>query len=260
MTEASDLTGAYALNALTADERAAVEARAAQSEATRNELTELQDTAIVLGLATNPVKPSADLKARLMAQIAVTPQLAPLETPAEHELAPAGPVPAEYKSPTELKTQSRWFSRPVLTLVSAAAAFVVLVGGGVILSGVLSPESNAPVQADRLTQIRTADDAQQAVAPVAGGGTATLVWSGELASAALIADGLPELPADRVYELWYINEGVARPAGTFTVDATGGVQQVLDGDMKAGDMVGVTIEPAGGSDIPTTDPIVGIQA
>jgi len=260
MTEASDLTGAYALNALSPEEREAVEARAAQSEATRNELTELQDTANVLALATDPVTPSADLRARLMAQIAVTPQLAPLETPAEHELAPAGPVPAEYLSPTELKTQSRWFSRPALALVSAAAAVVVLVGGGVILSGVLTPENNAPIVADKLTQIRTADDAQQAVAPVAGGGTATLVWSGELASAALLADDLPELPAHQVYELWYINEGVARPAGTFTVDSTGDVQQVLDGDMKAGDMVGVTIEPLGGSETPTTDPIVGIQA
>jgi len=259
MTEASDLTGAYALNALTETERAAVEARAAQSEATRNELTELQDTAVVLGLAVAPVQPSAGLKASLMAQIATTPQLAPL--PVEtHEIAPTTTSPAPLPSPAEFKAQARWFSRPVLALTAAAAAVVILIGGGVFVSGVLAPQQTAPVQASGVEAIKAADDAQQAKAEVAGGGTATLVWSGELASAALIADDLPQLPDDKVYELWYINESGARPAGIFTVDASGTVAQVLEGDMQTGDMVGVTVEPAGGSESPTTDPIVGIQA
>jgi len=258
MTEASDLTGAYALNALTADERAAVEARAAQSEATRNELTELQDTAVVLGLAIAPVQPSVGLKASLMAQIAATPQLAPLSTE-QHEIAePATSAPLP--SPAEFKAQARWFSRPALALTAAAAAVVILIGGGVFVSGVLAPQPVAPVTASGIEAIRAADDAQQAEAEVTGGGTATLVWSGELASAALIADDLPTLPADKVYELWYINESGARPAGIFTVDESGTVAQVLEGDMQAGDMVGVTVEPAGGSEVPTTDPIVGIQA
>ena len=273
MTEASDLTGAYALNALTDDERAAVEARAALSEATRNELTELQDTAVVLGLATAPVQPSAGLKASLMAQIASMPQLAPLPTTqraaeplsTEHEIAeptrPATTTPATtLPSPAEFKAQARWFSRPVLALTAAAAAVVILIGGGVFVSGVLAPQPVAPVTASGIEAIRAADDAQQAQAEVAGGGTATLVWSGELATAALIADDLPELPADKVYELWYINDSGARPAGIFTVDASGTVEQVLEGDMQSGDMVGVTVEPAGGSEVPTTDPIVGIQA
>jgi len=255
MTEASDLTGAYALNALTDEERAAVEARAAQSEATRNELTELQDTAVLLGLATAPVQPSAGLKASLMAQIATTPQLAP------QPRAPVTPlVTATRRSPSEFKAQARWFSRPALALTAAAAAVVILVGGGVFVSGVLNPPTNAPVTASGIEAIRAADDAQQADASVTGGGTATLVWSGELATAALIADDLPQLPADKVYELWYINETGPRPAGTFTVDESGTVQQVLEGDMQAGDLVGVTVEPAGGSELPTTDPIVGIQA
>ena len=278
MTEASDLTGAFALNAVTDDERAAVEARAAQSEATRNELTELQDTAVVLGLAIAPVQPSAGLKASLMAQIAATPQLAPLsaEQRATEQLATeqlstdqhstdqreiAEPVAsAPLPSPAEFKAQARWFSRPVLALTAAAAAVVILIGGGVFVSGVLAPQPVAPVTASGIEAIRAADDAQQAEAEVAGGGTATLVWSGELASAALIANDLPTLPDDKVYELWYINESGARPAGIFTVDESGTVEQVLEGDMQAGDMVGVTVEPAGGSEVPTTAPIVGIQA
>ena len=69
----TSLTGAYALDAVSDAERAVLEEYLRGSEATRNEVTELQDTAVLLGLATAPVNPSADLKARLMAQVAVTP-------------------------------------------------------------------------------------------------------------------------------------------------------------------------------------------
>ena len=244
----TSLTGAYALDAVSDAERAAVEEHLLGSEATRNEVTELQDTAVLLGLATEPVDPSADLKARLMAQIAVTPQLAP---------APAAPTSSSPK--TELKTQQRWFSRTALAVTAAAAAVAIIIGGGIVIAN-LGDETKAPISATGVQAIRAADDAQQASKEVATGGTATLVWSNELAQAALIADGLQPLSDDQVYELWYINEGVARPAGIFTVDESGAVQQVLEGDMRAGDLVGVTIEPAGGSELPTSDPIVGIQA
>ena len=50
------------LDAATADERAAVEAEADRSQAVRNELTELADTAVMLGLAVEPVQPSPQLK------------------------------------------------------------------------------------------------------------------------------------------------------------------------------------------------------
>ncbi|MEP6482127.1 MAG: anti-sigma factor, partial [Rhodoglobus sp.] len=81
-----------------------------------------------------------------------------------------------------------------------------------------------------------------------------------LRSAALIVDGLAELPADKVYELWYIDGSGARGAGTFTVGSAGSTWRVLDGTMRAGDTVGVTVEPAGGSKAPTTDPIVKIAS
>ena len=63
-----------------------------------------------------------------------------------------------------------------------------------------------------------------------------------------------------MYELWYIGESGARPAGTFSVSESGATWRVLDGDMVAGDMVGVTVEPRGGSEQPTTDPIVAIES
>ncbi|MEB0307052.1 zf-HC2 domain-containing protein, partial [Cryobacterium sp. 10I1] len=73
-----ELSGAYALNALEARERAAFEAHLESSEEARIESAELSDTAVALGLATAPVQPSAALKASLMAKLSSTPQFAPL--------------------------------------------------------------------------------------------------------------------------------------------------------------------------------------
>lgn len=66
------------------------------------------------------------------------------------------------------------------------------------------------------------------------------------------------LPSGKTYQLWYINGSSIKSAGT--VQATSNdVTQVLQGDLKQGDTVGVTVEPAGGSRQPTTKPIVAIN-
>jgi len=113
------------------------------------------------------------------------------------------------------------------------------------------------MQADGLAQISAAADAQRQTVPM-GDGSATLVWSEELGSSALIMDGVPALPGHQVYELWYIDASGARSAGTFTA-GNGQVARVLEGTMRPGDTVGVTVEPRGGSPIPTTDPIFVVE-
>jgi len=251
----TSLTGAYALDAVSDEERAVLEEYLRGAEATRNEVTELQDTAVLLGYATAPVNPSADLKARLMAQVAVTPQLAPVTAPPT--AAPA--APAATPTRTEVKAQQRWFSRTAIAITAAAAAVAIIIGGGVLVSN-LGNNTEAPISATGIQAIKAADDAQQATHTMDNGGSATLVWSNELASAALIAKDLPALTDDQVYELWFVGESGPRAAGTFTVDEAGAVSQVLDGDMQAGDAVAVTVEPAGGSDQPTSDPVMVIGA
>jgi hypothetical protein len=69
------LTGAYALNALDDDERRRFEGTLAFGDPTAEEARELAETAALLAAGATPVAPPPDLKARLMAQIAVTPQL-----------------------------------------------------------------------------------------------------------------------------------------------------------------------------------------
>jgi anti-sigma-K factor RskA len=250
-----ELSGAYALNAVDAAERADYERRLVESETLRIERTGLADTAVLLGLAVAPEAPPAALRARILAEVARTPQLG--------GAAPAAPaVPSATLSAdasAERRARVRWFTSPATLLVAAVAVGALLIGGGVLVN-VVSQSSFEQAQADRLAAINAAGDAQRMAAEIEGGGTATLVWSSELASSVLMVDGLAPLPADRVYELWYIDESGARAAGTFTVGDTGSTWRVLDGEMGHGDTVGVTIEPMGGSPEPTTEPIVMLES
>ena len=272
----ADLAGAYALHALDAEEAARYERYLASSEHARGEAAELNDTAVALGLATAPVQPSSALKSSLMAQLASTPQLAPLPAaprtvtpiaqPAEPVAVPPVAVPsvqpAEARTSASERAQRRWFQRPAGYLVAAAAAVALFVGGTFAGQALYAnPEQQfAAEQAASLAEINAAPDSQRATAATATGEEATLVWSGELGRSALIVEDLPALGSDEDYQLWYIGENGPVSAGTFDSDGSGPAWRVLDGTMAAGDTVGVTVEPSGGSDQPTTDPIVAIAS
>jgi anti-sigma-K factor RskA len=273
-------SGAYVLNALSPSETQEFETHLAESETTRNEVTEMSDTAVLLGLAVTPVQPSSALKANLMAQIASMPQLprdvAPIRTlPQPRSTATVAPVASENTpvemsatesapqalSGTSAKAQARWFNRPLIALTSVAAAVALIIGAGAVTTLMGNNVGVEQQQADALAAITSAEDMQRTAAEVSTGGTATLVWSEELGSSAMIVDGVAELPEGSTYELWYIDAaGTATPAGLFNVSDSDRTLAVLEGKMDAGDTVGVTVEPEGGSSAPTTDPIVAIAS
>ncbi len=287
--DAAHASAAYVLNALPAEELAAFEAQLGESEETRNEVTAMTETAALLGLAVEPVVPSANLKANIMGMLSSIPQLPPLTSEKSDadtttsELAatptPVAPVTSlprtatlpeeadfggEFDEPRSSgraakAAHDRWFTRPMTMLAAAAAAVALVIGGGVV-ANVVGNASYQQAQADKLALINAASDVQRATEQVESGGRATLVWSGELGLSALIVDGLDELPAGKTYQLWYIRADGIIPAGTFDVSDDGTTWRVLDGAMAAGDTVGVTIEPRGGSDEPTTAPITAITS
>jgi anti-sigma-K factor RskA len=258
-------SGSYVLGAMDETERTEFEAQLAESQELRNEVTELTDTAVLLGMAVEPVTPSPALKQNIMARLSQTPQLdredlAPVRTLRAVPQLAAEPV-LESRPPTRTshKAQARWYSRPVLGLVAAAAA-VVLIVGGVVGTTLAINGAHTSQQADALASINTASDVRRAEASVSTGGKVTLVWSLSQKKSAVIGTGLTVLPGDKTYELWYINtSGKATPAGLFESNGKNTLQ-VLSGNMAQGDTVGVTVEPAGGSKAPTTKPVVAIAS
>ncbi|WP_374009802.1 anti-sigma factor domain-containing protein [Leifsonia sp. LS-T14] len=223
-----------------------------------------EDVAAEFALAVEPVEPRPELKAALFAKLATTPQLPAQDAVARDDVEPAvAPVAlaaAPVPGPAERAAQRRWFQRPALLLGAAAAAVVLFIGGAFVGSALSGNNGFTSQQASALAQINAAADVQHATAKVEGGGTATLVWSGELGRSALVANDLPQLPDSKTYELWYIRDGQAVPAGTMEPANSGSTWRVLAGEMAAGDTVGVTVEPRGGSTKPTTPPIVAISS
>lgn len=294
-----ELLAAYALDAVSDEERAIVERHLARSPEARAEVDAYREAAVGLADDASPVAPPPALKASIFDRLDDTPQLdAPAHggdravttdaaAPAAHEpagdtasapvesllpppatpLAPIAPAPVATPAeamapvgsgPAELAARRRWFQRPGAILASAAAAVLLIAGAvvGLNWTGTAGWGAQREVQA-----IASADDAQTATVETTVGGEVTVVWSEELGRSAILAEGLPTVGDDETYELWYIDasgeELAATPAGLFDPDG-GAAYVVLDGEFEPGLLIGITVEPAGGSDAPTTEPIVAV--
>lgn len=250
------LAAASALDALDADERAAFERALAESPELRDEVGAYAESAAHLAEQVEPAEPPPSLRDRLMAQVEATPQVAPdaATVAAPSAVAPEPAATAAPPGPAESAARRRWFQRPG-AIIAAAAAAVVLVAGVVV--GVGWPGPNGWGAQRERAAIAAAPDAQSQTLEAEGGGEITLVSSAEQGRSVVIAEGLPELGDDQTYELWYIDDSGAAPAGTFDVSGDE-TWRVLEGSFTPGVVVGVTVEPAGGSPQPTTEPIVAI--
>jgi len=234
------LTGAYAVHALDEDERREFERHVTVCPACAREVAEFRETAARLAVAVSET-PSADLRRRVLDGIVTVRQLPP-EVPAAVEGVRAAPA--------RRGTRFR--------LLAAAAAVVVLgaLGGVAVDQWRDARTAERAVDAERergarIEAVITAPDAVQASAPVAGGGTARVIVSRALDTGVVLMSGLPTLTNSQVYQGWYNDDGHMRSIGLIR---PGTVLLASSVDQASG--VGVTVEPAGGSTQPSSDPIV----
>lgn len=231
------LTGAYAADALPDDERRAFEQHLDVCDACAQEVAELQETAARLaGAAEEP--PPPDLKRRVLAELDRTRQEPPVTGRRDDGRADGG-----------------WAGR--LLLPAAAVAAVVMLGVGVVIGAVAAQRSDDTT--DRVVDLLTATDAEVVEAQGPAAARVRVVVSQDRGEAVLLAAGLEPAPEDRTYEAWFIGAGGASPAGLFDADEEGRAAEVLTGDLAGVEAIGVTIEPAGGSPQPTSDPIVVVE-
>jgi anti-sigma-K factor RskA len=147
-------------------------------------------------------------------------------------------VAARAERPNVVPLRPRW-AYPVAAVAAAAAC--VAIGLGVWNISLHNRLSNG--------------QALQSV-PVSGAPGSLVV--GSHGSAALVLFRLDSAPAGKTYEAWVIRGKRAPvPAGLFR---GGGPTFVpIRGKVRNGSVVAVTVEPAGGSDAPTTKPFVVSQ-
>ncbi len=279
------LTGSYALNALEAGEREDFERYAMTDPQTLQEVRSLSETAALLAYGTAEETPPAALKADVMAAIRNTRQLPAASVVRDISSAGQGSgKPAKGRSPRGHAGGSRRASsrgaqiqrNRWLPAMGAAAALVLFAGvgfGGWVagqqstqqdmekqLVAIAAQQQAVQAQQDAVLGIVSATDAKIATTALSDGATVTVASSGTANKAAVMVNGLPALPADKTYELWFISAAGAVPAGLMApADPAGAGLQVLNGPLGGATHVGVTVEPAGGSPAPTTTPLV-VQA
>ena len=85
---------------------------------------------------------------------------------------------------------------------------------------------------------------------------ATLERSGD--SGTLELTGLRPLPRSRVYQAWVQRDHRIEPSSLFAARRNGSASTAIPHQLNGADMVMVTAEPRGGSDQPSTSPIVSV--
>ncbi len=228
MNDIHALSGAYAVDALDDLERIRFERHLKDCDTCRAEVSGLRETAVVMASVVEAAPPSA-LRERVLSDIRTVRPLPPEATPVE-----------------VVGQKARRFPR----LVAAAAAALVLAGG--VGRAVDRPGDESGVQ-PVAAQVMEAGDAVSHTVKVEGGGSATVWHSRELGKAVLITEGVPDAPAGKVYEMWLKKDnGPMEPAGLMT---GGDATVVLDGDASEATGFGITVEPEGGSQVPTSAPV-----
>lgn len=222
--EVSELLAAYALDALPDDERAEVSEHLSSCDR-HPELAELQAVGASLPHAAPEMAPPPALKSRIMAEVRGQATRPATERPAREGGGLRGVV-GLFRSPSF-----------AYGLSAVLAAIVVALG---VWVAVLQSEDGA---------------ATYTLSGPAGVSGELVVSSDEVA--VITVAGLDPLPAGQTYQVWIIDaDGRPVHGGFLGITAEGEAVGTLVEDVSGASAVAVTVEPAGGSEQPTSDPIV----
>jgi anti-sigma-K factor RskA len=236
-----DNLSAYALGALDAGETAALESHLQTCASCRAELADYQRISAGLLSALPPQSPGPNLKRTLAARL----------LGAKKSIRP------------------RWQLAWSFGQFATATALTLLLG--ISLFSSLQMRALQSQQAELTRQLAMEQTALAMIAspgaytlPVSDGDVAgSLIVNSKKNSAIMILSNLPELQEGETYQMWFIEPDDGRvSAGLFEVNREGSITiAILDSgiSLQAYTGIGVTVEPAGGSDQPTGPKVFGVE-
>lgn len=215
--ELMELAAVYALGAVDDAQRADIERRldaapAALVQAFHDEVNAYRETLALMSAGT-AVEPPPELRGRVLALAA-----------------------------TEPVSRGRNWRNAIL-----AAAAVLVVGLGV-LSAVLAVRPPSTPTAARVLE---AADVRTTSAPIPSGGVATLVYSRDTNAAVLVMNNVTPPPPGSVYQMWLLDNGSPRSAGTMSTAAVRPSTTAVLTDLGRTNALAFTVEPGSGSAQPT---------
>ncbi len=210
---------AYAIGGLEPDERVELERHLAECEKCRRDLRWLAPAVSSLGESVERLEPPPSLRRDLMEAV-------------RNEAGRSRPA----ATPDRPRRFGGFLLRPAIGL--AAVALIVAVGVVAYSAGGGGGETvtsrSAPNGAVQATLERTGD-------------------SGTLELA-----GLSQLPSQEVYQAWVQRDGRMEPSSLFAPRENGTASAAIPRDLDGARRVLVTVEPRGGSQAPTSPPLVGV--
>ncbi|MFW5473611.1 anti-sigma factor [Knoellia sp. CPCC 206450] len=269
------LAGAYAVNAVTEEERRSFELHLGECADCRAEVAELRAAAATIA-ADVELPPPPALRASVLSAVSQTRQLSPLEsvessvparTTAPDPTVPPSPAAPEGPADSsanhseipqgshsshvvvdELAARRRNRMRPWL---AAAVAAAVLTVGGLVWQ---PWRDDAPPQLTATEQVLQADDAQRLELPM-GTSEIALVRSPSHKQAVFVADAMPTPPSGKAYQLWFDVPGQGMVSAGMIPTSGSAVTVMLQGDASTATGAGITLEPESGSEHPTSNPV-----
>ena len=253
--------GAYALDAVSPDERAAIEEHLKTCEACRAELQAMSDTTAALG-STVPSHPmdqahAAAMKQRLLERARAEKRVV---TPIQSVTIPAR------------TRRLPWWLAAAASAAFAVAMYRAIQAGherDALRTELVAETMRSSALKDSLAQrertlLAMAGADVKVVELVANNRrpNARMFWAQSTNTWTMFAHNLPAPPQGRTYQLWLITrDGQRISAGTFAPDAAGNAavsaQYPLASD--ALQMIAVTEEPAGGVPQPTGEVLIAGQ-
>jgi anti-sigma-K factor RskA len=139
-----------------------------------------------------------------------------------------------------------WIERPHLWQAAAAAVLMVMAfGAGLLVSNLVGERQDQEVSI---------------LIQGSGGKRVSFLAVGSEESVTVTMAGFSRLPEAQAYQLWAIREGAWLPIGICNTNDAGGWQGDFEFRMRRGEQIALTIEPAEGSETPTSEPILSSRS
>lgn len=248
---AVDLAELYALDAVTDQERQAIEeyisaAPDAERASFFERVRQARETLSMTFRAEE--EPPADLFSRIAAQLPAQqtgPDAGSAASPAVLAPVPGDELAGARRRRDEKRANEQrrpGGARRWLAGVAAAAAIAL---GGVGVGAYMADQN------DPLNQVVRAGDVREASVDVAGGGSATLLISSSEDAAVVKMNGVPAPPEGKVYQMWLIPKDGSAPVSQGLMDAEALSKPAVVQGISSAAALGITVEPVGGSQSPT---------
>jgi anti-sigma-K factor RskA len=241
-----DLKDAYVLGALPEEERLSFDDYLTAHPERQAEIDELGAVAGLLAFYPQEQEPSPELRSRVM------------------EVVEAEAEPRRVSGRSTFGRVGDFLSIRNLALGAAALLVIGLLSWNVMLQGQVEDlrgqveDAQGQVQ-DLQAQVEEAQEQQNPTIELEGSwadqGANAQVLSINKNQAILVAKDMPFVPEDQTCEIWVISNDVPKPSGLFQPDPNMTAAPITNSITNA-DVIAVTVEPAGGSEQPTSDPVL----